>query len=288
MLNKIHAFSIPLGAAQPGFTSTELEARKKSARNEARCAMPSLSSLVFSYMDERVTSDGDNILLAFDLIESPQMQLALMTPGTRRKTLVSAVTGLTAELNRLKEDARNTVIRIGEFAELSSMLPSMDDEEFADAIGRLTGEDGETWRLMNSRRGKSLSLSFPDESIGITFPLFPVTTSERGTRIIQCRVTSICGSYANLDEIRDLDDRHAPGRVFLPCQTKMQLKRPSNSKLKTADEWFLLYGAEYSQRTVDAEVRMALREVDFQPSHLELIEILGRDELVDVLPKYQD
>ena len=286
MTRKVHAFSIALGPANPGFTSEQLESRICAARREAAYVMPSVNSLAFGYLQERVESDGNSILLSFDLVESPQLHLQLALRGNNRREAFSAISGMAGELTRLKLEAKNCVIRVGDLAQLASILPSLSDDEFSDAVGSLSTGEAETWKFLNLRRGKELSITFPDEAIGITVPLFPETVSEKGTRVIRCRVLGVCSKYAELGAIIDLGDPEQPDRTIIPCPPKLLIKRPANAKLKISDEWFLLYVAEYTRSDIEVETRLALREGDFQPRHLELVEIRNAGDLVAAVPKY--
>ena len=192
MTESIRAFSLPLGPAQPGLTNNQIVKRKGDAYRIVSAAMPSSKHLMTSVLQERIESDGRMLWLAFDLVETPQMQLVLTGPvKSAKKGLKSALNDLYADLARLKVEAEATVIRVGELEAFSARLGTLSTPELATAIDSLSENDWELWRLINARKGKRISIEFPfTGSVGITLPLFPTHIPEKQSRMIQFHVVS--------------------------------------------------------------------------------------------------
>ena len=273
MTETIRAFSLPLGPAQPGLTDNQMKNRKAEAHRIVRAAMPSSAHLMNSVLQERIESDGRMLWLAFDLIETPQMELMLTgKPDSLKHGLKSALGCLYAELERLREEAELTVIRVGELAEFSARLGTLSTQELANAIDSLSERDLNLWRLINSRKGKRISIVFPSAgSIGISMPLFPMFIPEKQPREIQFNVVTPTREKAEIRLMRSVDETERGIAVRLP--RKIHLFRQSAHAKSRSDGWFLLYAAEYRGLPVKAKVRAALRMSDLSPSHLELLEI---------------
>lgn len=279
MSEAIHALSIPLGPAKPGLTDAQIKKRKEEARRAVRATMPSSRHLMHCYLQERIVSDQGLLWLAFDLVETPQMQLLTAGHGRNARMLASAFNSLCMELSRLKEEAEATVIRVGELAAISSRLASLSRIDITGVVEELSEHDWELWRLIHSRKGQGVSIEFPSGRVGISMPLFPEHASEGQERRIRFRVKSVNRGKAEIIQITE-EVESAPACSAVNFPKKMRLLRPQGRGLQERKGWFLLYAAEFRNVAVDAIVRMALKLSDFSPSHLELISIRNSAELV--------
>ena len=279
MAESIHVFSLPLGPAQPGLNDRQITMRRNKALSIVRATMPSTQYLSNCILKERIVSDQGLLWLAFDLVETTQMQLLARGPQRGRKGLASALNGLYGELARLREDVEATVIRVGELAEFSSRLHILGGGELTSAIEDLSERDWELWRLIHARKGRRVSIDFPTGSVGITMPLFPTHISEKFPRKIRFRVRSPSRVKAEIDFLGKTDE--FTDTCGVECPKTIDLLRPMGKVRSERDAWFLLYVAQFRNVVLEATVRMALNLSDFSASHLELVELVKTPELID-------
>lgn len=150
-MERIHAFSIALGVADAGLTERELETRKNEARRMALAFMPSLHALFSSNVEERLVADSGNLWLAFDLVPTTQMPLALddnRSPSSRGADITRR---LRDEFSRLREEAGEFVIRTGRLTTLANSLPQLDASERQVQSNRC--------RKRTAQRGKSCTVA---------------------------------------------------------------------------------------------------------------------------------
>ncbi|MCL4733213.1 hypothetical protein KJZ71_05445 [Patescibacteria group bacterium] len=231
------------------------------------------------YLQERIVSDHGLLWLAFDLVETPQMQLLTVGSEKNSRIVASAFNALCMELARLRGEAEETVIRVGELAAISSKLTLFTGIDPSGVLESLSECDWDLWHLIYSRKGKTVSIEFPTGRVGISMPLFPAHASEGLERRIRFRVKSVTRDKAEICQITE-ESESAPACSVVNFPKKMRLLRPLGKGLRERKGWFLLYSAEFRNVAVDAIVRMALKLSDFSPSHLELISIRNSAELV--------
>lgn len=279
MADSIHVFSLPLGPAQPGLNDRQITVRRNKVLSIVRATMPSTQYLANCILQERIVSDQGLLWLAFDLVETPQMQLLASGPQRGRKGLASALNGLYGELARLREEAEATVIRVGELTEFASRLQTMGGVELNSAIKDLSEQDWELWHLIHARKGKRVSIAFPTGNIGITMPLFPTHIPEKFPRKIRFRVKSPARFKAKIEFLDETAESADTCAVKWP--RTIDMLRPLGNIRAERDAWFHLYVAEFRDLILEATVRVALNLSDLSASHLELIELVRTPDLVD-------
>lgn len=261
----IHAFSIALGIADAGLTERELESRKNGARRMALAFMPSLHTLFSSNVEERLVADSGNLWLAFDLVPTKQMPLAL--DGSRSSGgLESGLTRrLRDEFMRLRDEAGEFIIRTGRLTTLANRLPQLDAAERLVAIESMPEEDRTTWEIMHRRAGRRLSLRFGSETLSAQLPLLNLYATEPAIQSISARVSTICAKSYQLISIRNAatDGAH----VALPSSMKMDRPRQVDQSVRRSR--FLLHVAEEAGIRVNLQVRVILWQSDLTPAYLE-------------------
>ncbi len=200
-------------------------------------------------------------------------------PHPTGRRIRSTVANLYAELLRVREEAQSAVIRVGELAILASELVSLPPEESHAALGDLSPDDLQLWRLIHRRNGEPLVIEFEDGLVNLSLPTLAAHIPEEDVRTIKFRVHNSNKRQAKLIAIKEVADDMAVARHSIACPRKMKLLRSPASDAQQQDVWFLLYVAEYRNLVVEAMVRMALKQVDRSASHLELIKIVNHQEL---------
>lgn len=267
---RIFAFAVPLGPAHPGLIHEEK--RKQDARQIVRAMIPSTASLIGAGLEERITSDGRLIWLAFDLVESPQLSLAFNRQRGKRTIQPAPVQRLIAELAKLQEDTETTTIRLGELEQLAQVISHVSSSEAQSLLSTLSEEERRLWQLAHSKRGARVSVAFENQKIEFTLPLFPVHVSDTKHWRIRFQVTSPSRKAATITGVRILDDEteNAGSDIDSVAALTRLLRSPG---VLNGDGWFGLYAAEYCNRHCEATVRVARRAEDLSPSHFELVQI---------------
>lgn len=280
MSKSMTAFRIPLGPANdPGLSTSQLDRRTREAQQMIHAIMPSSRVLTEGLLQKRLTSENGLFWLAFDLEESPQMPLFNAGPHPTGKRITSTLANLYTELLRLREEAESSVIRVGELAMLAAELDSFPADESRAALGELSPDDLQLWKLIHRRNGNPLAIEFENGSVNLPLPILGAHIPEGQLRTIRFRVQHPSRRQAKLIGIREITDEVTVAEPFSSCPRTMKLLRSPESDGEQRDAWFLLYVAEYQNLVVEATVRMALKRIDFSASHLELVEILNRHEL---------
>lgn len=280
MSKSMNAFRIPLGpASEPGLSSIQLEKRTREAQQMIHAVMPSSRFLTNGVLQERLTSENGLFWLCFDLEESPQMPLFNAGPHPAGKRITSTLANLYTELLRLREEAESSVIRVGELAMLATELDLLPPDESHMALGELSTDDLQLWRLIHRRNGDVLAIEFDDGSVNLPLPTLGSHLSEGRIRTIRFHVQHPGKRQAKLTGIKEISDGTAGTVRSQSCPRTMKLLRSPETDAMPREAWFLLYVAEYRNQLVEANVRMALNRLDFSASHLELIEILNVHDL---------
>lgn len=261
----IHAFSIALGIADAGLTERELGSRKNEARRMALAFMPSLHTLFSSNVEERLVADSGNLWLAFDLVPTKQMPLAL--GGTRFSGSLGAdiTHRLRDEFSQLREEAGEFVIRTGRLTAFASKLPQLASEERLMAIESMPEEDRTTWEIMHRRAGRRLSVRFGNETLSAQLPLLNLYATEPGIRSISARVSAISAKSYQLISIRNA----ATEDTYVALPSPMKMDRPRQVDQSIRRSRFLLHVAEEAGIRVGLQVRVILWQSDLSPAYLE-------------------
>lgn len=276
----IHAFRIPLGpATDPGLSTSQLEKRTWEAEQMIHAIMPSTRFLTNGVLQKRLITENGLFWLAFDLEESPQMPLFNMGPHPTGKRITSTLAGLYTELLRFREEAESAIIRVGELSMFAAELNSIPTEESRAFLGELSPDDLQLWKLIHRRNGGQLAIEFEDRSVNLPLPTLGKQISEGHVRTIRFYVQYAEKRHAKLSGIMEIANDVSGVACSSPCPRIMRLLRSPECADAQREAWFLLYVAEYRNMPVEATVRMALKHMDFSPSHLELIEILNLQEL---------
>lgn len=280
MSNPMNVFRIPLGpAVEPGLSTSQLKKRTQEAQQMIHTIMPSTRFLTSSILQQRLISENGLFWLAFDLEESPQMPLFNVGPHPTGKRITSTLADLYTELLRLREEAETAVIRVGELAILATQLNSLPVDESRAAMGKLSTDDLQLWRLIHRRNGEPLAIEFEDGSVNLPLPTLGAHISEGHVRTIRFRVQRTGKRQAKLTGIKEITNDLAGARRPASCPRTTKLLRSPETADARREAWFFLYVAEYKDLVVEASVRMALKRMDFSASHLELIDILNLPEL---------
>lgn len=280
MSKPMTAFRIPLGpATAPGLSTGQLEKRTREAQHMIHAVMPSSCILIHGVLQKRLTSENGLFWLAFDLQESPQMPLFNSGPHPSGRRITWTLGNLYAELLRLREEAESAIVRVGELAMLAAELDSLPANESRAALGELSPDDLQLWKLIHRRNGESLAIEFEDGSFNLPLPTLGANLSEGRVRTVRFHVQRPGKRQAKVTGIKEVLEASAGTMHSLPCPRTMKLLRSPEGNAEKQDAWFLLYVAEYRDLVVEAQVRMALKRVDFSASHLELVEILNSQEI---------
>ena len=277
MAEAIHVFSIPLGSAKQGLTNRQISLRKNKARAIVHATMPSSKYLTNSLLRERIISEGGLLWLAFDLVETRQIHLLSSDPRRGREWLASTLNSLHRDLERLKDEAENTVIHVGELTELVSRLSTMAGNELADTIEDLSEQNWALWKLIHARKGHLISIEFSTGGVGITMPLFPAHIAEKHHRHVRVRVKSVTKKYAVMEFLGETEISSHTN--ISECPKTIKLIRPMGTSPIERNAWFLLYVAEFHNLVIEATVRMVLKLSDFSSDHFELVKLENASEL---------
>ncbi|MDD2943869.1 MAG: hypothetical protein PHC51_12995 [bacterium] len=272
MTESIRVFSVMIGPPGSEYTNEELDLRKKSILTEIITIIPSVKYLMGSTLSESIVVENNQLVLAFNLTESPQMEMCFTTD--KRQTRNSPLARMMFEAQKLRDAAEHSQIRIGELSHLASAISQ--DNQAAENLFDLSQDEKSLWQLMYTKRNKTLRLKFPDEDIIYQFPDIPVYFYETGTRFIRANVHRISAKNAELSNLaeRTLNDG---GTYHQPLPKKLLIHRPVNSE--RARHWPLLHAAVDCHSIIEAEVRVALRADNQAPAYLELVDISNLESL---------
>lgn len=227
--------------------------------------MPSLHTLFSSNVEERLVADSGNLWLAFDLVPTKQMPLAL--GGTRFSGRLGAdiTHRLRDEFSQLREEAGEFVIRTGRLTAFASKLPQLDSEDRLMAIESLPEEDRTTWEIMHRRAGRRLSVRFGNETLSAQLPLLNLYATEPGIRSISARVSAIGAKSYQLISIRNA----ATEDTYVALPSSMKMDRPRQVDQSVRRSRFLLHVAEEAGIRVALQIRVILWQSDLSPAYLE-------------------
>lgn len=272
MTESIRVFSVMIGPSGSEYTKEELDRRRKSILTEIITLIPSVKYLMGSTLSESIIVENNQLLLAFNLTESSQMEMCFTTDKRQRRN--SPLARMMFEAQKLRDAAEHSQIRIGELAQLASVIS--EDDQAADDLFDLSQDEKSLWQLMYAKRNKTLRLRFPDDDIIYQFPDVPVYFYETGIRLIRAtvhRISAINAELSNLAE-RTLNNCSA---YHQPLPKKLLIHRPI--KPDRARHWPLLHAAVDCHVIIEAEVRVALRADNQAPAYLELIDISNLESL---------
>lgn len=279
-MNTIHAFSVALGIAESGFTDSELYSRRAEARRTALAFMPSLRFLIDTSIEERLLAQNGCLWLAFDLVISPQLLLEFERFGKGVHHGSDSYRFLYDELSRLKDEAENLVIRVGELTHLSKMLSQINDKDSVDAVEGLPPHNLIAWQLMHHRAGHKVSLRVENKDISVQLPLIPEFVPESGTRLIRGRISNISKQNILISDVEDLHDPDEPHRQLVTSNKDMKISRPPMPVGPERANRFLLHIAEEGRITVELQVRMIMFQQDLSPAYFEFRNIVNSNILL--------
>lgn len=256
-----------------------MKERRSNVYQMIYATMPSTRFLVHSLLEERIVSEGDMLLLAFDLVETPQLQLFSAPSQRRENRFASKLREMLSELVRLKEEAETTVIRVAELTRFAAMLSEERASEFEGAVGQLSEQDAELWQLIIARRSKAISIRFADVVMDISLPLVYDYHLDHAVRKISFNVITPGRKAVEVEKVAELTAAADSGTPRVNFPRRMPLLRSRAPASSACDFWFLLYVAEFTSTPVEATVRVAIRTKDFTPRHLELVSIDNQDAL---------
>ncbi|MFA6014361.1 MAG: hypothetical protein WC742_04775 [Gallionellaceae bacterium] len=241
-------------------------------RSEITTLIPAVKHLLHYILKESVIADSNQLILAFDLIESPQLAIHFESDSNSKRT--SLLTRMLLEANAIRESAEYTQIKIGE---LTQLMPANSSEVAAHhSLTELDSEDEQLWQLMNLRRGQTLRLKFPDSDIIYLFPDLPVHIPETVTRTIRTRIMSISAEKAELASIQEVDcDEGFVNQKPLPKRLTLSFSPATNK----ANYRPLLHMATDLRIKVEIIIRVALRADNLKPSYAELVKLNCLDSL---------
>lgn len=286
-METIQAFRIALAPARDGLTDSQLSDRRRKARSLATANMPSLYTSPAFRVKERLLSDDGHFWLAFDLEISPQLTLELREPGKRLSKAATDFIRLSTELSGLKTEALGFSVRVGEMAQMSAVLSCLGDSA-GELVGQILNEGGVTWKVAHEHAGKEVSIDFDGHMVTTQLPLIPLHMLEAGTRQITCYVESIEQGGMRLTRVSELGGQGVLPSRAVSMPHRIQLYQPHNGTQTSAQDYFLLYIAHRNRFRVSMEVRLALRQHDMAPSHLQLLKIGDRSRLVQALIEHAD
>jgi hypothetical protein len=271
-LNEV--FSVPLCAGQPGLNDRLLQERKNEAYKVIWACMPSARYLTNSYLEERIVSDGESIRLAFDLVASPQLNLFSPSIDHRHKKLfVSKLHDLYAEMQKLRDEAENTTIRIGELTDIATRLPVLGEEDLRETIEKISDQDINLWQFIFSSRRKMYSIRFSDKTLDPILPLFPDHFLHPTPIQIRCTLKRADKTVALVEDIKIISGRLSINEPGASLPRRMKLLRPGIMTNESSASWFLLYVGQFKNIELKATVRVARKLKTFKASHLELVSI---------------
>ncbi|AXS79107.1 hypothetical protein [Dechloromonas sp. HYN0024] len=283
MTELIRAFSIPLCAADPGPSDEQFAKRVVEAEKIVQATMPFATSLNESQLIRGLESKDGFLWRTFSLSETPQLSLDFDTQRKRNKKTPSVAHRMHSEIEQLREEAELSIIRVGDLERLATSLSHADTEQARQALENLSDHDQALWKLVHSKQGKRISISFEDREIGITMPMFQAYVAEDHLRHIRFQVTSVNKKSAKVTAVHPLDEEKAGiAKGKKKPKGVTQLKRVGKKSSDDPDNWFCLYAAEYRDHPVEATVRVALNMQDLSPSHLELVRIENISQLVSL------
>ncbi len=280
MFESIPAFSIVLGSDGAKFSREEEEKRKQVIREEIKVLIPASKHLLHSALKEYVVAEGGKIVLTYDLVESPQLNIEFdVTDTSNAKQIPPIVVRLVDDLHRLRDSAEFTQIRLLELAQLSTALVAGGTDNRGNSMEKLSEEDKDLWVLMHSKSGNVRRISFLDRDVYFQIPLFPAFVPEEFTRRIHALVTSISPNKAALKSVVEVGDTNSNVNSNRPSIRKnsIDIHRPID---KTKDYfWPLLFAAMDYRIPVEADVRVALHIGSLAPGYLELHDLVNAEQL---------
>ena len=187
MSESLRVFSIMIGPSGSEYTKEELDRRRKSILTEIITLVPSVKYLIGATLSESIIVENNQLVLAFNLTESPQMEMCFAPE--KRLTRNSPLARMMFEAQKLRDAAEHTQIKIGELTQLASSISQ--DDQAADELLDLSQDAKLLWQLMYAKRNKTYRLRFPDDDIIYQFPDIPVYFYETGSRFIRATVHRI-------------------------------------------------------------------------------------------------
>ena len=266
MSESLRVFSIMIGPSGSEYTKEELDRRRKSILTEIITLVPSVKYLIGATLSESIIVENNQLVLAFNLTESPQMEMCFAPE--KRLTRNSPLARMMFEAQKLRDAAEHTQIKIGELTQLASSISQ--DDQAADELLDLSQDAKLLWQLMYAKRNKTYRLRFPDDDIIYQFPDIPVYFYETGSRFIRATVHRISEKKAELSSISEIE--LSDERTYQqPLPKKLVIHRPVN--LDRARHWPLLHASVDNRSVIEAEVRVALRTDNQVAAYLELVDI---------------
>jgi hypothetical protein len=216
-------------------------------------------------------------------MESQQLSLDFGAHTKRKKQTPSAAHRMHSEVERLREEAEGSIIRVGDLERLATSFSHADADQVRQVLESLSDHDQALWELVHSKRGKRIAISFEDREVGITMPMFPAYIAEDHLRHIRFQVTSVNKKSAKVTAVHAIgEEKTGIAKGKKKSKSVTQLKRVGKKSSDDPDNWFCLYAAEYSNHQVEATVRVALNILNLSPSHLELVSIENISQLASL------
>ena len=279
MSESLRVFSIMIGPSGSEYTKEELDRRRKSILTEIITLVPSVKYLIGATLSESIIVENNQLVLAFNLTESPQMEMCFAPE--KRLTRNSPLARMMFEAQKLRDAAEHTQIKIGELTQLASSISQ--DDQAADELLDLSQDAKLLWQLMYAKRNKTYRLRFPDDDIIYQFPDIPVYFYETGSRFIRATVHRISEKKAELSSISEIE--LSDERTYQqPLPKKLVIHRPVN--LDRARHWPLLHASVDNRSVIEAEVRVALRTDNQVAAYLELVDISNLDSLKKIFASW--
>lgn len=279
MSESIELFRIVMAGRNAEFTEEEMAARRARVRSEIMALIPATRNLISSTLvDYLVVDEQSRFCLKFCLVSSRQGQLFQHTEKTVARHPASDYGSMLAEFEAIRRSAEQSQIKIGELISTFSILTSGDTTEEIQAPGYLSTDDAELRKLMLSKRGKSIVLSFPDQDLYYQFPLLPHYLAESGSRIVRAIVKSLSKSRASLAVSEELSEVSCTSRTGPIPPGSYILHRTSLGFIDC--HWNLLAVAVLTGGSIEAEVKVARHAQSGMPAYLEFRSLRNADKLI--------
>lgn len=278
MFNSIPAFSLVLFTEGGKFTTESLERRRQDIREEIHLLAPATKHLLHSVLVETVVVEKNQLELVYELIPSSQLCLEFnSTDSTNRLRVSREVIGLMEDLNRIRESAEFTQIKLLELAQYATTI-AKESSDGGDALYSLSNEDNALMKWMLSRKDKVRKISFREHDIHFQIPLFPAFIPENFTRGIRAIINTMSRRRAELTVISEIDEFNLNAESNRPKLPKrMMLHKPIDGSKSYF--WSLIYAAMDNQIPLEAEVKVALQLDTLKPGYLELHGVLNLERL---------
>ncbi len=274
MNESIFIYSTILRSPGSEFTQEEAIARQIAIRDQFTAVVPAIKHLRFSILKEQLVIKNNQLVLKYYLVESPQLLLDLHPKDLRSKVKASGLMRLHEDYNMLKHSAKSNQSRMNEIVR-ESMTPLFEFGYEADLnAGKMSADDAAFRKVVHSEKGKTIHMTFADETIPFQIPLLPSFLPEPGTRNIHATIRNISAKSAVLATIREIDSGEVSKSAPLPLNRIVLHRIKERSWL-----WPLLYAAVEHNIVVEAEVKVALCADTLKAGYLELYQIINADRL---------